>query len=146
LGEPARDTLRLYRQLLQEARPYWPHILLLSFVNLLATPIALLTPVPLKIAVDSIAGSAPLPGFYRAIVPDLFGRSPTGLMIFTAGLMILIAALDEIQSFAAWTSGRSCFGTSSDCRSPTTTARAPPTRCTAFNPTPRRFRASRSMA
>ena len=57
---------------------------------------------PLKIAVDSIAGSAPLPGFYRAIVPDLFSRSPTGLMIFTAGVMILIAALDEIQSFAAW--------------------------------------------
>jgi ATP-binding cassette, subfamily B, bacterial len=102
VAEPGRDTIQLYRQLLQEARAYWPHILLLSLVNLLATPIALLTPVPLKIAVDSIAGSAPLPGLYRAIVPDVFSRSATGLMIFTAGLMIMIAALDEIQSFAAW--------------------------------------------
>ena len=85
MGEPARDTIRLYQQLLQEARAYWPHILLLSFVNLLATPIALLTPVPLKIAVDSIAGSAPVPGFYRAMAPEVLGRSATGLMIFTAG-------------------------------------------------------------
>jgi ATP-binding cassette subfamily B protein len=102
VADPARDTIRLYRQLLEQARAYWPHILLLSFINLLATPIALVTPVPLKIAVDSIAGSAPLPGWYRAIVPDLFGRSATGLMIFTAGVMILIAALDELQSFGAW--------------------------------------------
>jgi ATP-binding cassette subfamily B protein len=102
VGDPGRSTIRLYRQLLKEARAYWPHILLLSFVNLLATPIALLMPVPLKIAVDSIAGSAPLPGFYAAIVPEVFGRSPTGLMIFTAALMVLIAALDELQSFVAW--------------------------------------------
>ena len=102
MAEVPRDTIRVYRQLLQETRTYWPHILLLSFVNLLSTPIALLTPLPLKIAVDSIAGSTPLPGFYRTMVPDLFSRSATGLMIFTAGVMVCIAALDEIQSFAAW--------------------------------------------
>ena len=99
---PARDTLRLYRQLLLEARPYWPRILLLAFINLLATPIALLTPVPLKIAVDSIAGSAPLPGFFRAIVPDALEMSVIGLVVFTGAMMVFIAVLDELQSFAAW--------------------------------------------
>jgi ATP-binding cassette subfamily B protein len=102
VSEPASETVRLYRQLLLEARPYWPHILLLSLVNLLATPIALLTPVPLKIAVDSIAGSAPLPAFYRALVPSALLNSIMGLVFFTAALMILIAVLDEVQSFAAW--------------------------------------------
>ncbi len=97
-----RDAARLYRQLLLEARPYWPRILLLAFVNLLATPIALLGPVPLKIAVDSIAGSVPLPGFYRAIVPDVLEMSVTGLVVFTGALMVVIAVLDELQSFAAW--------------------------------------------
>jgi len=92
----------VYRQLLLEARPYWPHILLLSLVNLLATPIALLTPVPLKIAVDSIAGSRPLPAFYRALVPRALLTSVTGLVIFTAALMVAIGAIDEVQSFAAW--------------------------------------------
>jgi ATP-binding cassette subfamily B protein len=98
----SRDTIRLFRQLLLEARPYWPRILLLAFINLLATPIALLTPVPLKIAVDSIAGSVPLPGFYRAIVPDVLEMSVTGLVVFTGGVMVFIAVLSELQSFAAW--------------------------------------------
>ena len=102
MAAPARDTIRLYRQLLLEARPYWPRILLLAFINLLATPIALLTPVPLKIAVDSIAGSAPLPGFYRVIVPDVLETSVIGLVVFTGAVMVLIAVLDELQSFAAW--------------------------------------------
>jgi ATP-binding cassette subfamily B protein len=99
---PDRNAARLYRQLLLEARPYWPRILLLAFINLLATPIALVVPVPLKIAVDSIAGSMPLPGFYRAIVPDPLETSVTGLVVFTGAMMVLIAVLDELQSFAAW--------------------------------------------
>ena len=102
MAAPARDTIRLYRQLLLEARPYWPRILLLAVINLLATPIALLTPVPLKIAVDSIAGSAPLPAFYRVIVPDVLETSVIGLVVFTGAVMVLIAVLDELQSFAAW--------------------------------------------
>jgi ATP-binding cassette subfamily B protein len=102
VAEPAPDPFRLYRQLLLEARPYWPRILLLAFLNLLAIPIALLTPFPLKIAVDSIAGSAPLPGFYRAIVPDVMEVSVTGLVVFTGAMMVLIAVLDELQSFASW--------------------------------------------
>jgi ATP-binding cassette, subfamily B, bacterial len=102
LPDSRQDNFRLYRQLLLEARPYWPHILLLSFVNLLATPIALLTPVPLKIAVDSIAGSAPLPDIYRSLVPSGLLDSVTGLVVFTAILMVFIAALEEVQSFAAW--------------------------------------------
>jgi ATP-binding cassette subfamily B protein len=100
--EPRSETVRLYRQLLLEARPYWPHILLLSFVSLLATPIALLTPVPLKIAVDSIAGSAPLPAIYRTLFPAALLESTTGLVLFTAALIILIAVVDELQSFAGW--------------------------------------------
>ena len=97
-----RDAVQIYRQLLGEARPYWPHLLLLAVVSLLATPIALFTPVPLKIAVDSIAGGAPVPAFYRAVLPPAVLNSVTGLVVFTALLMIGIAIVDELQSFAAW--------------------------------------------
>ena len=103
MAEVPRDTIRVYRQLLQETRTYWPHILLPSFVNLLSTPIALLTPLPLKIAVDSIAGSTPLPGFYRTMVPDLFSRSATGLMIFT-----VVMALNVVGSTRFRASRRGC--------------------------------------
>ncbi|MES1254369.1 MAG: ABC transporter ATP-binding protein [Acidobacteriota bacterium] len=92
----------MYSRLLAEARAYWSSILLLAGVNLLATPIALLTPVPLKVAVDSIAGSAPLPGLYRWLLPDAVTHSVGGLVIVTAVLMVAIGALDELQSFAAW--------------------------------------------
>ena len=98
----ASDALHLYRRLLIEARPYWGHILLLSFVNVLATPIALLTPVPLKIAVDSIAGTAPLPRILQVLLPSWVLTSATALVIVTGMLMVLIGALDELQGFAAW--------------------------------------------
>ena len=91
------DALHLYRQLLLEARPYWPHIGLLSCVNILATPIALLTPVPLKIAVDSIAGSAPLPRVIEVLLPSWMQSSPTRLVVLAGALMVFIGALDEMQ-------------------------------------------------
>ena len=89
----------MYRELLLEARPYWPHIGLLSFVNLLATPIALLTPVPLKIAVDSIAGSAPLPRVIEVLHPSL--SSATRLVVLAGALMVFIAST-RVQGFASW--------------------------------------------
>jgi len=55
----------LYRRLLQEARPYWFHLAGLFGLGLLASPVALLTPVPLKIAVDSVLGGHPLPVFLQ---------------------------------------------------------------------------------
>jgi len=87
-----RDAVQIYRQLLGEARPYWPHLLLLAVVSLLATPIALFTPVPLKIAVDSIAGGAPVPAFYRAVLPPAVLNSVTGLVVFTALLMMFVSS------------------------------------------------------
>ena len=41
--------LALSRRLLAEARPYWPHIACIFLLGMLATPIALLLPLPLQI-------------------------------------------------------------------------------------------------
>ena len=90
----------LYRRLIAEARPYWPHILTLGLVNLLATPLALLAPLPLKIAVDSIIGSHPLSAFYRAVLPA--APSAARALALTAGLMPGITVLSYMQSFGAW--------------------------------------------
>ncbi len=51
----------LYRRLLRQARPYWPYIGGIFLLSLLSSPLSLLTPLPLKIAVDSVIGSHPLP-------------------------------------------------------------------------------------
>jgi len=49
------------RRLLHHTRPYWPHITGIFLIDLLATPLSLLGPIPLKIAVDTVLGSDPLP-------------------------------------------------------------------------------------
>lgn len=98
MAKSTHHTFELYRHLLREARPYWPNILLLAGVNLLRTPLALLTPVPLKIAVDSIAGSAPLPHLYTIVLSSDAGV--TSLAVITAVLMVAVAAVVKAQAVA----------------------------------------------
>ena len=95
-------NLHLYRRVLREARPFWPHILGLAVVNLLATPLALLTPVPLKIAVDSIAGTAPYPELYRRWLPPDVLASPLAVLVVTALLMVAIELVSTLQGFVTW--------------------------------------------
>src|SRR3989449_6435997 len=64
------SELALYRRLLRQARPYWLHLAGLFGIGLLASPLALLDPVPLKIVFDSVLGSHPLPAYVRTVLPS----------------------------------------------------------------------------
>ena len=66
----------LYRRLLGQARPYWLQFLGLFAIEMVATPIALLNPVPLKIVVDSVLGERPLPGRPALVVANGVGPDP----------------------------------------------------------------------
>src|SRR6266576_2718838 len=90
----------LYRRLLRQARPYWLHLTVLFGIGLLASPIALLNPVPLKIVVDSVLGSRPLPAWLAAALPAAATRSPTTLLAVAIGLLIAVAALAQVQGLA----------------------------------------------
>ncbi|MGE5801045.1 MAG: ATP-binding cassette domain-containing protein [Gemmatimonadota bacterium] len=92
--------LNLYRRLLAQARFSWQTIAVLLFVGLLASPLALLTPLPLKIAVDSVLGSRPLPPFLHALLPTGAWRSSSALMAVVAALAILIALANQVQAAA----------------------------------------------
>src|SRR2546423_248784 len=74
------SDLALYRRLLRQARPYWLHLALLFCIGVLASPIALLNPVPLKIVVDSVIGTRPLPPAVRALLPETIAGSPGALL------------------------------------------------------------------
>jgi ATP-binding cassette subfamily B protein len=91
--------LRLYRRVLLEARSYWRHIAGLFALSLLSSVFALLTPLPLAIAVDSVVGSHPLPGFVAFIVPAGLRQSQTGVLLVAAGLFVLISLLKQLQQF-----------------------------------------------
>ena len=91
----------LYRRLLRQARPYWTHFLALFAMGLLASLIALLNPVPLKIVVDSVLGGRPLPSFLHALLPGAATRSPAAILLVAIGLLVAVAALGQLQALSS---------------------------------------------
>lgn len=87
----------IYRRLLRDTRPYASRLAALGFLSLLATPLALLLPVPLKIAVDSAIGSQPPP----AILPPVATQSDTALLITVGVLFVAIAVLSQLVQLAS---------------------------------------------
>ncbi len=95
----AYSDLTLYRRLLLQARAYWPHLATLFALSLLATPVALLAPVPLKLVVDSVLGSRPLPHLLALWFPRA-GRSPDAVLALAIGLLIAITLLSQLLAIA----------------------------------------------
>jgi ATP-binding cassette subfamily B protein len=93
--------LALVWRLLRQARPYWPHLGGLLLLSLLSTPLALLTPLPLKIVVDSVIGSKPLPGFLDPLVPDAAARSDTTVLVLAVCLLIAVALLGGLVALVS---------------------------------------------
>ena len=92
--------ITLYRRMLRLARPYWLHFAGLLGLGLLTSPIALLNPLPLKIAVDSALGDRPLPPFLQAIVPGAAGR-PAAVLLVAVGLLVAITLLGQLVGLAS---------------------------------------------
>ncbi len=65
-------------------------------LSLLATPVALLTPLPLKIVVDSVLGPYPLPGVLSRLVPA--GGSSALVLLLAAALVVAVAVIHQAQS------------------------------------------------
>jgi ATP-binding cassette subfamily B protein len=91
----------LYRRLFLELRPYCRHLGGLLLVSLLSTPLSLLTPLPLKIAVDSVIGSHPLPQFLQTALPESLASSSNAILILVIVLTIGIALLSGLQKLAS---------------------------------------------
>src|SRR5437588_2428529 len=92
--------LALYLRLFRWARPYWTHLVGLFLLSLLAPPLALLVPLPLKIALDSGLGGKPLPHLLRPFVPSGFRLSPSSALFVAVGLLIAVTILTQIQTLA----------------------------------------------
>ena len=92
--------LVLFRRLLRQTRPFWLHLGAVFGIGLLASPIALLNPVPLKIVVDSVLGNRPLPGFLRVALPTAATASPNALLAIAIGLLLAVAVLGRLQALA----------------------------------------------
>ncbi|HVP63395.1 MAG TPA: ABC transporter ATP-binding protein [candidate division Zixibacteria bacterium] len=98
-GSSSRE---FWQRIVELAAPCWPHLSGILILNLISTPLALLMPLPLKIAVDSVLGTRALPAWLHALVPA--GKiHAKGTNLFVAAILLLtIACLSSIQSFASW--------------------------------------------
>lgn len=93
------EDLRLYLRLLERARRWWPQIVAIFLVGLLSSPLALLTPLPVKIAVDSVLGSVPMPGVLNSLPPD--NASDSATLVVVVGLVLAVALLVQLQEATA---------------------------------------------
>jgi ATP-binding cassette, subfamily B, bacterial len=98
---PLADWVILGR-VIKQARPYWPYLAAVLILSMAAAPLALLLPLPLKIAIDSVIGSQPLPAFLGWVIPDAKVSSATGILAISAGLLVMTTLLLYIQSLSAW--------------------------------------------
>ncbi len=86
----------IYGRLLRQARPYWGRVILIFLVGMIGAPLALLGPVPMKIVVDSVIGTQPLPGVIDWLVPTFLAESRIGLLSFATGMMVALVGIGQL--------------------------------------------------
>src|SRR5260370_27402519 len=89
----------LLLRILQQSRPCWLHLAGITILGLLSIPLALLFPLPLKIAVDSVLGHQPLPTFMPI---SWLPPSSAGALVLAVGLLLAIGFLTTFQHLARW--------------------------------------------
>ena len=93
---PGRGTVR---RLIEHLRPQWPWLGLIVLVDLLAAPLALLAPLPLKIAVDNAISGEPLPAWAASWLP----ADGAGVALALAAMLVVgLALLGQLQRNGAW--------------------------------------------
>src|SRR5574341_267137 len=91
------SDLALIKRLLVQARPFWLHIIGIFMLSLVATPLALLAPLPIKIVVDNVIGSEPLPDFLARFLPKGATESTIALLTVAVSLLVITTFLAQLQ-------------------------------------------------
>ncbi|MFA5529571.1 MAG: ABC transporter ATP-binding protein [Thiohalomonadaceae bacterium] len=90
----------IYLRALREVRAFWPHLGLVLLLGLAWTPLALLTPLPVKLIVDNVLGDQPLPAYIAWAVPGGAGGEPA--LALAIVLSLGIALLGIVHTAADW--------------------------------------------
>ncbi len=96
------SVFQILKRILIQARPYWPHLAGIFLLSLIASPIALLKPLALKILIDSGFGSLPLPGFITFFFKPASGYSFSTIVLISVALVIIVAIIENIHIVLSW--------------------------------------------
>jgi len=100
MGASGFNNRELYFRLWREIRRYWGQLLILLFLGFLSAPLALLTPLPLKLAVDNVIGTHPLPHLLAVFLPAGMRTSGSAVLALAVCLILLVAILSQLRDFA----------------------------------------------
>ena len=92
-----RRSPGMLRRLLSELRPYMLSILFVFAISLTAIPLALVSPLPIKIIVDNVLGARPLPGYLKIITTDPSQVSAQALVVIAIGILVVGTVLTNGQ-------------------------------------------------
>jgi ATP-binding cassette, subfamily B, bacterial len=88
-----------YLRVLRQARPFWRQLAGIATLSIISAPLALLLPLPVKIAVDSVLGSGPVPAWLAWMMRD---ATTSSALVAAVGLLLAIAIINQIQALCAW--------------------------------------------
>ena len=91
-------------RVLGECRTCWPHLSGIAFLSFLSLPLTLLYPLPLKIVVDNVLGSQPLPAWlhHGSFVAQPWTKMHWTALEFAILVLLGIALLANLQGLASW--------------------------------------------
>src|ERR1051326_2783421 len=93
------NKLGLAGRIVRQISGEWAPLSAIFALELLSTPLSLLAPVGVKIAVDSVVGSQPVPRYLQAVLPRTILHSPAKLLVAAAVLQVLVVLLIQFHGF-----------------------------------------------
>jgi ATP-binding cassette, subfamily B, bacterial len=96
------SNLTILRRLFLQAGAYRIHIAGIFLLGLLAAPLSLLVPFPLKIVVDSVLGQDPLPAMVGFFIPESTAGSKATLLLLAVAMQVLVVMLIHLQSLGSY--------------------------------------------
>src|SRR6476660_2636052 len=94
-----KKSTRLSRLAFQQIRPYKKWVFLILASMLIEALMGIASPWPLKIIIDNVIGSQPLPSWLQG-VDSLTGRGKMALALATALLLIIITVIGAVAGYA----------------------------------------------
>src|SRR6266852_766737 len=97
----------MFRRALKDLRPYAWSLFVLLIISLSTVPITLITPLPIKLLVDSVLGSQPLPRYLTFFSSTRSSLSKSSVLWVAVGLLLGVAFLTYFQNLVnVWASSK----------------------------------------
>ncbi len=101
-GEPKSKPSAVLRRAVRQMRPYWGLVSCIVLLDIISIPLALLLPLPLKIAVDTLTGSKSSVGLCAWFLPDAWLRWDMTPLVFAAVLLLAVYLVQHGVGFGNW--------------------------------------------